>query len=376
MKIGIFETEHFEGAYPVIKLFDNGLNDITIFTYDHSYRQFQYLFGDELNKHTWIIKASSVSKAKFIREMYTEVKQNEIEVMYFNTISNNFILYAFAIALLKQVRVIVTLHNVNNFFHLKPALTLRRWVRFFGKRLLLKTVKEFNVVSSTMVDYLKSKLPSYKYVHCVPGAIFEEHAVNKISTDNLNPLKIVVPGTLDVRRRNYAIVFELLKKINEKRLAVSIVLLGGSNECGKQILENSREYGSKNDNLRFYETAIVDQPEFDRVMNEAHFVFTPALIHTVLQDEIAEVYGKTTSSGNIFDVIKHAKPFIAPAELAIPENIESSCYRYTSPDQIISFFEELLTSPEQYQRWSNLSLQNSRHYTVEKIRQRNASLFL
>ena len=43
MHVGIFETDHFEAAYPVIRLFDNGENDITIFVYEKSYRQLQFL---------------------------------------------------------------------------------------------------------------------------------------------------------------------------------------------------------------------------------------------------------------------------------------------------------------------------------------------
>lgn len=376
MKIGIFETDHFEGAYPVIKLFDNGHNEITIFTYDHSYRQFQYLFGDQLDRYTWIIKEASVSKVKFIRKVYTEAKRNKIELIYFNTISNNFIFYALAIALLKKIRVIVTLHDINGYFQFKPAPSIRRCVRFLGKRLLVMTVKEFNVVSSTMVDYLKNKLPSYKYVHCIPGAVFENHFVYNTSPAIVNSLNIVIPGTLDGRRRKYAVAFELLKKINEKRLPVSLVFLGGYNEQhGKHIIEKCREYNSKKNNLRFYEGRIVDQPEFDRIMNAAHFVFIPSAIHTVLADGVSEIYGKTISSGNIFDVIKHAKPFIAPAGLAIPVNLETSCFRYTDSDQIVSFFEDLLTTPDAYKRWLGSALENSLEYTPEKIRERNDLLF-
>ena len=43
MRVGVFETTHFEGAYPVIKCFDNGANEITIFCYEESYRQFAQL---------------------------------------------------------------------------------------------------------------------------------------------------------------------------------------------------------------------------------------------------------------------------------------------------------------------------------------------
>ena len=57
MKAGIFETEHFEGSYPVIKLFDHNNNEITVFTYEEAYRQFRHLFPEEPRRYEWKNKA-------------------------------------------------------------------------------------------------------------------------------------------------------------------------------------------------------------------------------------------------------------------------------------------------------------------------------
>ena len=377
MKIGIFETDHFEGAYPVIRLFDNGENEIVIFTYEHSFHQFKYLFGAELSRYTWIVKKPEVSKIKFIQQMLTAIKSSKIDIMYFNTISNNFIFYAVAIAMLKPIRAVVTLHDINGYFTFKPAPSFRRWVRFVGKRSLIKIVDEFNVVSSTMVDYLKSKLPQKKIVHCVPGAVFEAFLPENATYDVSRALTIVIPGTLDERRRKYNLAFDLLDRINERQLPIIIFFLGGCDrQYGPEVLERSKRYALKHENLIFYDTPVVDQPEFDRVMNEAHFVFIPSTVHTVVSDGVEEIYGKTISSGNIFDVIKHGKPFIAPSQLDVPTNIESSCFKYTETEQIVSFLEQMISRPELYQTWRDSALQNSLEYTPEKVRQRNASLFM
>lgn len=157
---------------------------------------------------------------------------------------------------------------------------------------------------------------------------------------------------------------------------ILMVLLGGVNsEYGKLIVDRCIEYVSKNNNLEFFETDIVDQPIFDREMDEAHFIFIPSVINTVISDGIRETYGLSISSGNIFDVIKHAKPFIVPDLLDIPNDLESSCFKYSTNEDIIVFLESILQNPEEYIVWKEKALQNSRAYTIENIRHKNLSLF-
>src|SRR6476659_8071035 len=110
MKVAIFETTHFEGAYPVIRLFDNGINEITIFTYEESFRQFEFLFSKEMAKYTWVVKKNDESKYQFIMRMYRQVRSLHIDLFYINTIADNYILYAWMIKRLKPLRVVTTFH--------------------------------------------------------------------------------------------------------------------------------------------------------------------------------------------------------------------------------------------------------------------------
>jgi hypothetical protein len=47
MNITIFEKEHFEGAFPVIKLFDMPGNNITVITSGETHKRFIDLFGKD-----------------------------------------------------------------------------------------------------------------------------------------------------------------------------------------------------------------------------------------------------------------------------------------------------------------------------------------
>ncbi|HEX4373832.1 MAG TPA: glycosyltransferase [Puia sp.] len=376
MRVAIFETEHFEGAYPVIKLFDDGVNSITIFTYERSYRQFNFLFGENMKRYEWIVKNENGSKNNFILRMYKEIKKRKIELLYLNTVSNNFHSYALLIKMLKRIRIIVTIHNINEYFEFNKAETFRQKVRRSGKKILIKEVKEFNVVSLTMVENLKRKLPAHKKVHCVPGAIFEKEKIEVADLADGEKIKIVVAGTIDVRRRNYKQVFEFLDKCIAIQLPVTVTLLGGYyGEEGKKILENCEEYSLKHDDLKFYNSDVVDQPEFDRVMNEAHFVWIPSVIETILQDNVTEVYGVTISSGNLFDIIKHAKPFIVPEQLQFDSYLNSSSFKYQHAGEITEYLQKFITDSSLYNKLKEKALINSENYTIENVKARNKDLF-
>jgi hypothetical protein len=371
MKIAIFEKEHFEGAFPVIKLFDGPGNEITILTSAETHQRFLDLFGNEAGKFKWRILRVG-SKLGYFYSLYKDLQQQKPDILYINTISDNHLLYAFVLKMLRLKKVVMTVHDINCLFESKTSWNLRKAVIHSGKKRLIKRVNEFNVVADTMTPYLETKTKG-KRTHNIPGAVFE----NQYSPQHIsNALKIVVPGSLDKRRRDYEQVFELASIADKEKLTLDLILLGGfSDEHGKSIINRAARFQSGCCRIIAYNTHIIDQHEFDRQMDEAHFVFIPSVVDTKICGDIPETYGLTKSSGNIFDVIKHAKPFIAPAALTISANLQASCFKYNSLHDIAGFLKNIISSPAAYSEWQKRALENSKNYTIEKIRERNASLF-
>jgi hypothetical protein len=127
--------------------------------------------------------------------------------------------------------------------------------------------------------------------------------------------------------------------------------------------------------LTVYESRHVHQDEFDKHLNNAHFILLTSVIDTAICFAIPETYGRTKSSGNVFDGIKHARPFIVPLQLRMPANLESSCFRYSSNNQLIDFLSGLLQQKNDYLGWQQQALTNSKEYTIAKVRARNPTLF-
>lgn len=371
MKAAIFETYHPEAAYPVIRLFDNGKNKLTIFSYEEAYQHLEHLLQDDIQKFNWVIRKKHQSKISFILTIFLETKKQKIQLLYLNTITDNFIFYAIMIFLLRKVRVIITIHSINNFFDHRFAFSPRRLIRTLGKKLLIAVTREFNVISIPSVKYLESKLPKDKKVHCVPNAVFDEFLCLQTQPLPTECINIVIPGTIEKRRRNYDQVFDLMIKLTDSKISFSITFLGKLyKDYGQEILSRSKAWNAQYGNIYYYEGDEVNQLEFDRVMARATILFLPLVIETIVDDDIVEICGTSSTSGNITEVIRHAKPFIIPKLMAIDPVLEKTCFRYDNPEEIVSFISVLQKSPDLYQSLLNSSLDASRNFTVNKIRDR------
>src|SRR5262245_37754562 len=116
MKTGIFEMEHFEVAYTVIQLFDVPANELVIFTDAATYARFADLFKADVSRFQWEILDRTGGKWRFFSQLYHAAKKHKLDLLYLNTISNNHLLYAWVIGLLRIARVVITVHDINCFF--------------------------------------------------------------------------------------------------------------------------------------------------------------------------------------------------------------------------------------------------------------------
>jgi hypothetical protein len=227
------------------------------------------------------------------------------------------------------------------------------------------------VISTPSIKYLDGKLPKNKKVHCVPNAVFDEQLSFQTQPPVTASIHIVIPGTVEKRRRNYDQVFELMLQLTDAGIPFTITLLGKLyKEYGQEIMTRAKKWNVQYNNVRYYENEEVNQLEFDRVIATATLLFLPLEIETIVDDDIIEICGTSSTSGNITEVIRHAKPFIIPQRMAIDPVLEKSCFRYTNPAEIVSFISSLRQNPGLYSSLLKNSLDASRNFTVDKIRDR------
>ena len=271
--------------------------------------------------------------------------------------------------------MILTLHDINGFFQYQPSLSIRRLVRYIGKKRLLKIIPSFNVLSETLVATLELKLPASKKIFNIPGSFFSTKDFKPRHYKQGDTWEIAVPGAIDARRRNYTMIFDLLELARHQNIPVCITLLGSFNKGNsEEIQQQCSAYLQANNNLRIYQSDIVDQPEFDRVLTKSHFIWMPLQPTVTISDEIKEQYGVSTCSGNIADAIRHAIPFFLPSATPIDTTLEKSCTRYKSVNELATLLQHL--TENKYSVLQKQAYEASLYYTKENIISRNAAIFL
>ncbi len=373
-QIGIIESSHFEVTYTLIRLFDDGQSALTIFTLPGTFRQLQLLLGEDASRHKWVIRERQETNRSFIHRMFTYIRQHPFHLLYLSTIEDNFILYALQLRRLSHISTILTLHDINSYFTYAPSPSLRRFIRYRGKKMLLSTVKAFNVLAEQLAVSLQKRSKGSKPIYNLPGGYFEEERYTSSSLLPGQPIRIVIPGSVDQRRRDYNQAFELLTAAAQLDIKITLIFLGafrqGESEAIRQRCIDYRQAAS---NLHVYEEAVIDQDIYDAELAACHFIWSPLQRYTMINDGVREEYGQTICSGNMADAIRHARPLIIPGFLAADRALEPAALRYASIKEMLRQLQAL--TPDSYRHLQKRMLEAARHYTIGRIRQRYPLLF-
>ena len=150
---------------------------------------------------------------------------------------------------------------------------------------------------------LDQKFENYKY------QFLPLFYVKSIDSQDSNVFKIVIPGAVSQKRRDYK---RVLNQIINFKKPTELVLLGkAQGDELKWILEVKNQL--PNPIQITYFTEKVPQEHYDLILKSANVLWCPIQIETEFFSQ-KEWYGKTKLSGNIGDAIKFAKPAVFPKE--------------------------------------------------------------
>ncbi|HUR11239.1 MAG TPA: hypothetical protein VM012_07710 [Flavitalea sp.] len=373
MKIALFDTGHFETAYTLIRLFDIPGNQVIIFTNSRTESILKEMLDDDQDRYEWYIIDRWISDWNYFRYVKRQLAVLRPALIFLNTIDRLPFYYALMLNFLPQARVIVTIHDINCFFERGHTNAISQALRWYSKKFLIREAEALNVLSDTMVPYLRKKTDNRISVLQIPGAVFE----NRISTVvNNRRISLVVPGSIDQRRRNYDDVFLLNELLEEAGLPIDITLLGGhSTNYGRAVIAKAKQWNGRHTSIVCYDTEIVLQSEYENVIQSAHFLFCPITVHTKMCGDIPEIYGITKSSGSLADAVRHAKPIIVPDELKTSPRLDGSVFKYKNMVEITDLLFKIYQDGILYKEWEENAISNSAWYTIEHVRERNGTVF-
>jgi glycosyltransferase involved in cell wall biosynthesis len=365
MKVAIYETVHLDWIIPYAELLSEEDISVSFITSASFKDDLQVILAEKNPGYTWYFIDSGGGYMAFFKKIYSVLNSVDYDVVILNSVDSRLLILFMILVLSRPQRILVNLHDINNFFKIKPSRKIRTNVRSIGKKLLMLLADGYIVNAATMREYILKNQFTKKPVYWLPPVHYKPSSNDK-KTTFVNT--IVIPGTIDQRRRDYDLVLEVIQELLKYKVTVKWILAGKPMEdYGVNIIEKAKKLNNLGADISFY-NEIIPENQFQQIIAASSLILSPLISTTTIHDGIVEVYGESKGSGNVYDAIRHAKPLIIPSTVTVPEEIISSCIKYNSKDNLVEQLLELLNNYSTFSSYTQNAARNSQKFRKEKIK--------
>lgn len=314
---------------------------------------------------TFSCKKTGTSEKRFMIRVFREIRKKDIDVLILNSVDSKHILWYGAARALPGLKIIFNVHDANNLFKSTFRWSIKPAFRHVGKKWLIRQTDGFIVNTEPMKQYLEKGL-TVKPVWWIPPVVFDGNREQAIDS---SPVKIIIPGSIDHRRRAYDEVLSIYNSLRNEMESVPELILAGQpyGDYGKRIIEQVRKINLEGGNIIYYEKEI-PEPEFEKLFITAQLIWSPLVIQTSILDNIPEIYGETKNSGNTHDAIRFARPMMIPAGLKTAKELNSSLIIYTDRTQCINQIKRFVADKSWRDSLGEQALKNALCFTADKVR--------
>jgi hypothetical protein len=268
---------------------------------------------------------------------------NEYCIIY-NTISLKNVLYIFLMSF--KGKNVFYISNINSWFVL-PKLRdsdgffnyLKGIILHLFKKVFYERADCFIVGSFNMQTYLKKF--TNKHIYTIPFNSFKNYKkeVKELKASD-KIIKIVIPGNIELRRKNLNIFKKATKKLSKEELKnIKIILLGRpiTKEDKKFVNEWKKDIG---DSLEFFET-FVDNKIFTSYLKEADYIASVINVEYIDKYGFKEIYGISKDTGVEAHAIAYGKPLIINKDYKVDENIIDNVIYFESEEELVLYLKNI-----------------------------------
>jgi hypothetical protein len=364
MNIAIYDTEHFETTYALVRTLDTPQNELYIFTTSNMESVLKQMLGEKTNKYHWVIQKKT--SLRFAFHLFSCCKRKAISYLFLNTVSYHHIYFGIICFFLKKTKSVLTIHDTNNFFRPKVNASFRQIMHFFGKKVLIRNASMYATLLESTRQYIHKVYKIKKPIIVLPGAVYEEG--KKTAVYSAKTLSLVVCGSIDPYRREYEQLFELAQELENRQVISRIVLLGTAvRDYGEKIIRKCATTQMQFVQFIVYNN-FVDPLEYGAQLQQCNFIFQP--LKKILQKprEQPEEYGISTCSGAFFDAVRFARPILLPEYINISHELKGHCIPYHSLHELSDYLKNITFT--QKNELINLARLNSETFEIKKVREK------
>ena len=310
-----FQKNHYDYVISVQEnLYKQGFRKILLYLSQEIYTGFSKEIKI-IKNHIDLTKVKVYKNKNIYRNVFIDLFKEKPDKIYINTISygKDLLIYSLLLFLL-NFRIIITVHNVNTFFNFTQN---KRNIKSMAKKLLINYIKtradKFIVLNEYIKDYAKNF--TEKDIEVIPFKlpINNKNLINNEKLYKKNMIKIVIPGTVNDKRKDLINLLEIIEKILNKRKDLLFIFLGKLDKKNtKGTIQRKFNFLKEdfNNNIIWFEN-YVSQDQFNTYMIQSNVILAP-LNKEIIVYGGKELYGISKASGAEFDAYKYGKKLIIP----------------------------------------------------------------
>lgn len=282
-----------------------------------------------------ILKKSTEVESEFIKRNIDEINSNNYILI--NSLHRKF--YVFN-GLNFTIPIIVRVHNSN--YYWSDSIQTKKYslskfkllikevykLEFLQRKQFLKKVNFFFFPSESVLKYTLQQYPILKSKAYLLPLNFQNNNL-KISKNNIKT--IIIPGKVDPLRKDFGLVNEFIRMLNEKQVDffIEIVFLGITDGAhATNFIEKLKQYTTTKVNIVHF-TNIVPSEVYSSYLQNCDIVLCPIYVQTIFQFS-KEIYGKTKVSGGINDAVNFGKWCFVPKHYTVDSMLKKQVLTYDS----------------------------------------------
>jgi hypothetical protein len=362
-KIVIYETTHHENLPALLDLSETHFTQIAVFLKELSYH---HLSGQGSPAERWprtefFIQPAGCGNRRFIRQLFAFLRRRQYTHLHLSTLDNNLLAFAFRLAMAGPIHLSLTIHEVNEYFS-SSFRTVRDISESIAKFCLRRQIRHYTFFLPAMAERFRPRLPEATTVFIPsrfytghppfinePGAAKPQPGVPAARVQQPGHFKIVIPGSIDPNRRNYAEVVEALT-LHPLPHQLELVILGDSQTgYGAEIIAALQKLESPNLRLRFFK-GYITETAYEQEIRTADVLWSPLRLHKQSSRNSPETYGQTTASGLTADLLLNNAPALAPAGFIIPEPFQAAILPYSSMEEALDIIRGMIADEARYRK--------------------------
>ncbi len=345
MKLLIYETTHHETLPAILDMATHYFDEITVFLTETSYRNVCNRARPEDN---WpgvffLIQPGKCTNRNFIQKAFVLVKKEKYTHVHISTLDNNLLYFAAKIFSSGKINISLSVQAINEYCTLRFN-GLRDFTESVAKLYFHKRIKHYRVFSPSMAGTLGQRFPASTPVF-IPARFFSPTGLYDRKRDEF--YKIVIPGSVDPNRRDYDFVLQFMGIFLPQVTGgknIELVILGNSDDAyGKHVIAGLQTLESPHFTLKYYD-GYISQAAYEQGLSNADIIWSPLQTKTTFK-KTAEIYGITTATGLMADLLLNDIPALVPGDFNIPARYEDALIPYDSERQLMELMNGLMAEP-------------------------------